>query len=1048
TLTSKTLASAGQAGIDVDAYGYIYLSALNSTAIPSRRYNPDLSQSTSLGSISSAFDIEVTNSGKVFVSKYITSTAFVQKINFGAPTLTGTPTLSDIGVHNVSIKAENGADNATQSFAISVTTPPGNALNFDGTNDRVTIPNTGQVNFGTGDFTVETWVNATPASFGTILSTTAPSTLDGLALYLNAGNVYLRVNGSTYTNTTRKIDDGRWHHVAGARTSGVVRFYVDGELIYTSGGLTGTVTTTGNLVLGYNPGLGSLIGSLDDVRLYNIGLTAAQIQADRTSSTSILPANLVGSYNFDQGVAGGNNAGMTTLYDQSTLANNGTLTNLTLTGNTSNYVTSYAEIAPVSTAATNVTNSGFTANWTAPAMGTADSYRLDISTSPVFQTFLPNYNSVTINGTSAVITDLKPGINHYYRVRAYNNALALEGGNSLVITTATPAPVAPGNALHFDGIDDQVNIPNTGQTNFGTGDFTIGTWFKTTSSGTIFNTKGFSGGGITIKVETNGRLLIEINGGGISPLSIANDGKWHHAGFIRRSGTVEVYLDGVWLYTGANAFSATSALPIVLGNNAFDERFTGNIDEIRVYNTALTASELQADRLSATSVKTGSLVAHYKFDSGTAGGNNAGIITLHDQSTAGNNGTLTNFALSGTTSNWAASFAEVLPSILAATNVNNSGFTANWAAPTIGTPDGYYLDVSTSSTFASFLPDYNGVTVTGTSQLITNLKPGTNHYYRVRAFSNTAGESIYSATILAATTALTAPGNALALDGTDDRAITTETAAFNFGTGDFTVEAWVKTSNTSALDFVALGNSIGGDEYWLGMRSLRPQFTVSGVGVYGTANLNDGKWHHLAGVRYAGEMYLYVDGVLQGATPNGNSVSPNGGLTIGALSNNTLNWIGMVDEARVYNTNLTLAQIQAEMKSASSVLPGNLVAHYSMDHGTAGATNTGITTLYDRSANGFNAILAGSALTGTASNFIASYAMVVPTATAATLANNSSFTANWTASAVGTATSYRLDVSASPVFAVNLPGYDNLTVSGLTQVVTNLLPGTTYYYRV
>ncbi|RYE11972.1 MAG: hypothetical protein EOP51_32370, partial [Sphingobacteriales bacterium] len=193
---------------------------------------------------------------------------------------------------------------------------------------------------------------------------------------------------------------------------------------------------------------------------------------------------------------------------------------------------------------------------------------------------------------------------------------------------------------------------------------------------------------------------------------------------------------------------------------------------------------------------------------------------------------------------------------------------------------------------------------------------------------------------------------------------------------------------------------------------------------------------------------LYVDGVLQGATPNGNSVSPNGGLTIGALSNNTLNWIGMVDEARVYNTNLTLAEIQADMKSTSSALPGNLVAHFNMDHGTAGATNTGITTLYDRSANGFNAILAGSALTGSASNFIASYAMVVPTATAATLITNSSFTANWTASAIGTATSYRLDVSASPVFAVNLPGYDNLTVSGLTQVVTNLLPGTTYYYRV
>lgn len=46
------------------------------------------------------------------------------------------------------------------------------------------------------------------------------------------------------------------------------------------------------------------------------------------------------------------------------------------------------------------------------------------------------------------------------------------------------------------------------------------------------------------------------------------------------------------------------------------------------------------------------LVAYYKFNQGTAGGNNAGVTTLVGSTTNGYNGTLNNFALSGSTSNW------------------------------------------------------------------------------------------------------------------------------------------------------------------------------------------------------------------------------------------------------------------------------------------------------------------------------------------------------------------------------------------------------------
>ncbi len=60
--------------------------------------------------------------------------------------------------------------------------------------------------------------------------------------------------------------------------------------------------------------------------------------------------------------------------------------------------------------------------------------------------------------------------------------------------------------------------------------------------------------------------------------------------------------------------------------------------------------------------------------------------------------------------------------------------------------------------------------------------------------------------------------------------------------------------------------------------------------------------------------------------------------------------------------------------------------------------------------------------------------------------SNTGFTANW--SAIPEAETYRLDVSTTSDFSSYLPGYEDLTVSGITQTVSELSSGTTYYYRV
>ncbi|MGB4969862.1 MAG: fibronectin type III domain-containing protein [Saprospiraceae bacterium] len=85
------------------------------------------------------------------------------------------------------------------------------------------------------------------------------------------------------------------------------------------------------------------------------------------------------------------------------------------------------------------------------------------------------------------------------------------------------------------------------------------------------------------------------------------------------------------------------------------------------------------------------------------------------------------------------------PVALAATNVTFPGFTANWQASAGATE--YFLDVSTSNTFANFVTGYDNRSVGNvTNFAVSGLSSNTTHYYRVRA-SKTAGVSPNSNTI-------------------------------------------------------------------------------------------------------------------------------------------------------------------------------------------------------------------------------------------------------------------------------------------------------------
>jgi phosphodiesterase/alkaline phosphatase D-like protein len=92
--------------------------------------------------------------------------------------------------------------------------------------------------------------------------------------------------------------------------------------------------------------------------------------------------------------------------------------------------------APSAQNATNVTSSSFTAVW--HSVSGAIDYRLDVSTSNTFATYVTGYQDLNVgNVTSYPVTGLNANTHYYYRVRA-NNGCAISANSSVKSVTTSP----------------------------------------------------------------------------------------------------------------------------------------------------------------------------------------------------------------------------------------------------------------------------------------------------------------------------------------------------------------------------------------------------------------------------------------------------------------------------------------------------------------------------------------------------------------------------------------------------------------------------------
>jgi len=149
-------------------------------------------------------------------------------------------------------------------------------------------------------------------------------------------------------------------------------------------------------------------------------------------------------------------------------------------------------------------------------------------------------------------------------------------------------------------------------------------------------------------------------------------------------------------------------------------------------------------------------------------------------------------------------------------------------------------------------------------------------------------------------------GSSMYFDGTGDYLTTPDSADWDFGTGDFTVEGWFNFSaHTTSIALVS--NYLNGSTGW----TFQYDGTTSQLRLAngGTALINaswtptNGTWYHLAVCRSGTDLRLFVDGVQVGSTVT-NSTDLTGStsvLSVGALFAGTWQqfYSGYIDDLRI-----------------------------------------------------------------------------------------------------------------------------------------------------
>jgi len=454
-----------------------------------------------------------------------------------------------------------------------------NALSFNGTTQYLAVVNSTAFLFGTGDFTIECWVNyiagGTNNGVWHLASTTLPSTFSGLALAYSssAWRIYYGSAGTYSAVATSTMSTNNWNHVALVRNLGVLTLYVNGVgYVVATNDTTNYYYTTNLAIGGYYSTTYLMNGYIANFRIVNgTAVYSGNFTVPNEPLTTTQPSNAFGGFNTNAITSG-----TVLIIGQFNDGLSNTIVDISYTTGTS------------------ITNSGTVAGTT---LG------------PTFN------NSVRFNGSSQyLITSPIPSLNFGqgdFTVEAWVYPTANQSTDSLIVSAS-----GIGGSLYFNGSNylstpvDTVNF----QLATSTTPWTLEAWvYPTAFNGVSIISSVYSGSGAipfvlamqpaasgvfdsavigaypAINYYNGSAWGVNGNTGLVSSVPLVLN-TWQHVAGVYSGSTASIYINGVRTATqsGITWVASASSAQLVIGRRwaitSAANYFTGYMTNIRFVN--------------------------------------------------------------------------------------------------------------------------------------------------------------------------------------------------------------------------------------------------------------------------------------------------------------------------------------------------------------------------------------------------------------------------------------------------------------------------------
>ena len=574
------------------------------------------------------------------------------------------------------------------------------------------------------------------------------------------------------------------------------------------------------------------------------------------------------------------------------------------------------------------------------------------------------------------------------------------GRNGTLVGTATYGPGASGQAICFTNnnvvngttVQNYLTLPSNLIRDRGS-NFTISLRFKTSTYGAILGYQNAAVGGAKsqwvpiLYVQSDGKLNANLWQGSrlnVTSTNRVDDGNWHKVEFSAAPGSITVYIDGVLVDTSTGTIDHLSMSFNQLGAVTTEGLWTGDpIDGWFGFNGCIDEFIILDKSLTASQIQQ---------------------VTQLPQPT------ITSFAPT------MAKSGETV--VITGTNLNST------SAVKLGGVNARSFEVVSATEVRAIVG--KNATVSNTIEVTTG--------------GGTATGSIFE---------FDCTSNALDFDGVNDYV--------NLGDNiesliAVTQEAWIYWKGSSqpfseifSKEFVS-AFSITSDN------KLHANFgtgTAWQTGLNSTTSIPLNKWTHVAITRSVnGLVKLYINGVLENTTANLNASGLNAlarGIGAKPTSSGIIGYFnGSIDELKVWSSERTQAQIASDLSSEAEGNESGLLAYYNFNQGTAGGTNTSITSLSNLTATlNLNGALTNIAKTGSTSNFVLRQWPVIitqPVATASLCVGQAI-----SVSAVGEQLTYQWYSNST---SSNTGGSAISGATSATFTIPSSATGTKYYYVV